>query len=144
MKRHGDCILQKALMLGLFLMLAVSFGHAQSGIRVNVPFNFGIGGQTFPAGEYTLKPLLQFPHTVLLQSQTGRALSYIGTNSMQSRDVAGSTKLIFSRYGGQYFLNEMWIAGSEVGWQTMKSPLEIQLAKYSPGQPIELVSLNRR
>jgi hypothetical protein len=146
---YGDCILHKTIlhktiMLGMFLILAVGLGHAQSGIRVNVPFDFASGGQTFPSGQYTLKPLPQFPHTMLLQSQSGRTLSYIGTNPMQSRDVAGSTKLIFNRYGGQFFLTQMWIAGSEIGWETMKSPVEIQLAKYSSGQPVEVSSLNRR
>ena len=144
MKRHVGCILQKTVMLAMFLMLAVGLGHAQSGIRVNVPFNFEIGGQTFPAGEYSLKPLPRFPHAVALQNQSGRTLSYIGTNSLQSRDVASSTKLVFNRYAGQYFLTQMWVAGSEVGWETMKSPVEIQLAKYSPGQQIALLSLSGR
>ena len=144
MKKHGCCVLQKTMMLGMFLMLAVGLGSAQSGIKVKVPFSFGIGGQTFPAGEYSLKPLPRFPHAVALQNQSGRTLSYIGTNSLQSRDVASSTKLVFNRYAGQYFLTQMWVAGSEVGWETMKSPVEIQLAKYSPGQQIALLSLSGR
>jgi hypothetical protein len=144
MKKYGCCVLRRPIMLGMFLMLAVSFGYAQSGIRVKIPFTFGIGGRTFPAGEYSLGAVAQFPHTVLLRSQTGGAPSYLGTNSMQSRDVASSSKLVFNRYGGQYFLTQMWIAGSEIGWETMKSPLEIQLAKYSPGQQTVLLSLNSK
>jgi hypothetical protein len=144
MKKHGCCVLQKTMMLGMFLMLAVGLGSAQSGIKVKVPFSFGIGGQTFPAGEYSFGALPQFPHTVLVRSRTGGTPFYIGTNSMQSRDVASSTKLVFNRYNGQYFLTQMWIAGSETGWETMKSPLEIQLAKYSPGPETVLLSLNSR
>lgn len=144
MKSHGYRILHRTMMLGMFLLLAVGLGRAQSGIRVNVPFNFGIGGQTFPAGEYSLKPLPQFPHTMAIQNRSGRTLSYIATNSVQSRDVASSTKLVFNRYAGQYFLTQMWVAGSEVGWETMKSPVEIQLANYSPGQQIALLSLSGR
>lgn len=128
----------------MFLMLAVGSGFAQSGIRVNVPFSFGSGGQTYPAGEYTLQPMPQFPHAIALQNQSGQTLSYVGTNSVQSRDVASSTKLVFTRYAGRYFLTQMWVAGSEVGWETMKSPVEIQLAKYSPGQQIALLSPNSR
>jgi hypothetical protein len=140
MKFQG-CILRK-VMLGIFVLLAVSMGYGQSGIKVNIPFEFSSGTQTFPAGEYTLRPLLKVPHTLFLQDQTGQTLSYIATNSIESRDRASLTKLIFSQYGGRYFLAQMWLAGSDTGWETSKSPVEIQLARYSPGQQMALLSVD--
>jgi hypothetical protein len=137
MKKQGYIL--QYMMLGLFVLLAVGVGHGQSGIRVSIPFDFSVGAQTFSGGEYNLTPLAMFPHTVLLQDQSGQILAYIGTNSVESRDLPISTKLVFNRYSGKYFLYQIWEKGSEIGRETMKSPVEIQMAKSSPPEPMALL-----
>ena len=70
MKVHS--YIQRKMIVGLFVLSAVGMGQAQIGgdvLKVKVPFNFTVGTQTFPAGEYSLKPLL--PHTMLLRNQAG-------------------------------------------------------------------------
>src|SRR5258708_28260472 len=101
MKRQS-CILHK-VMLGVVVLLVVGMGHAQIGgdvIKVKLPFNFSIGTQRFPAGEHSLKPLL--PNTMLLRNQAGQTLTSIATNSVESTEALGSTKLVFNSYGGGY------------------------------------------
>src|SRR6267142_2212023 len=83
------------MMLGIVVLLVVSEGQAQNA-KVNIPFNFTIGAQRFPAGEYVLKPLLQ--HTTLLQNERGRGLTNIATNSVESKQPSTTTKLVFNRY----------------------------------------------
>src|SRR5258708_25108970 len=103
MKRQS-CILHK-MMLGVVVLLVVGMGHAQIGgdvIKVKLPFNFSIGTQRFPAGEYSLKPLL--PNTMLLRNQAGQTLTSIATNSVESTEALGSTKLDFNNLAGQHFL----------------------------------------
>lgn len=139
MKRQGYT-LHKTI-LGMLLVLAVSMAHAQIGgdvLKVKIPFNFSVSKQTFPAGEYTLKPLL--PHTMLLRNQAGRVLTSIATNSVESSKVPNSVKLVFNGYAGQYFLAQIWKAGDSVGQELIKSPVEIEMAtKYSSGQQIALL-----
>jgi hypothetical protein len=69
MKRQNS-ILHK-MMLGTFILLAVGIGNAQYGqiLDAKIPFDFSVGKQSFPAGNYTLKPALN--HTMLLRNQTG-------------------------------------------------------------------------
>ncbi len=147
MKRQS-CILHK-MMLGVVVLLVVGMGHAQIGgdvIKVKLPFNFSIGTQRFPAGEYSLKPLL--PNTMLLRNQAGQTLTSIATNSVESTEALGSTKLVFNSYGGQYFLRQVWRAGNGTGREMIKSPVEIEMAKkYTPEQQIAKLCpslLNRR
>jgi len=128
------------MVLRILIVLAVGMAHAQIGgdvLKVKIPFKFSVGTQNFPAGEYSLKPLL--PHTMLLRNQDGQVLTNIGTNSVESSEVQRSVKLVFNEYAGQYFLTQIWKAGDNTGEELIKSPAEIEMArKYSPGQQIAL------
>ena len=101
------------------------------------PFNFNVGTtDVFRPANTALKPLL--PHTMLLRNEAGDVLTNIGTNSVESSEVPRSARLIFNEYGGQYFLTQIWKAGT-AGGELIKSPVEIEMAsKYSPGQQIAL------
>jgi len=138
MKIHS-CI-QRKMILGLFVLLAIGMGQAQIGgdvIKVEIPFQFSVGAKTFSAGEYSLKPLL--PGTVLLRDQAGQVLTSIGTNSIESLQAPRTVKLVFNGYAGQYFLTQIWKAGDSTGREVIKSPTEVEMArKYSPGQQIAL------
>ncbi len=139
MKRQGYTL--SKMILSMFVVLMVSMAHAQIGgdvLKVKVPFNFGVGTQTFPAGEYSLKPLL--PHTMSLRNQAGQVLTSIGTNSVESTEVQRSVKLVFNGYDGHYFLAQIWKEGDNIGRELPKSPAEIEMAtRYSPGQQIALL-----
>lgn len=143
MKRQGY-ILQHT-MLVLFVLLASGLGHAQSesrNIRVNIPFDFNIGLQRFSAGEYSLAPLLS--NTTLLRNRNGQVLTSIATNSVESRRVSSSVKLIFNRYSERYFLSQIWEAGNEVGREIPKSPAETEVAgEYSPENTVALTFATR-
>ena len=94
--------------------------------------------QTFPAGEYSLKPLL--PHTMSLRNQAGQVLTSIGTRSVESTEVPKSVKLVFTGYDGHYFLAQIWKAGDNIGQELTKSPAEVEMAtKYSSGPQIALL-----
>jgi hypothetical protein len=138
MKRQGY-ILHK-MILGIFVTLAIGMVHAQIGgdvLKVKVPFSFSVGTQAFPAGEYSLKPLL--PHIVLLRDQADQVLTSIATNSTYSSEVPRSVKLIFNGYGGHYFLAQIWKPGDSTGRELMKSRAEIEMARrYPSGQQVAL------
>jgi len=71
MKTEGDAL--SKMILVLFVVLTVSMAQAQIGgnvLKVKVPFDFSVGTQTFPAGEYSLNKLL--PHTLSLRNQAGQ------------------------------------------------------------------------
>ena len=128
------------IVLGMLVLLAVGVGQAQNEspvLKVRIPFTFNVGTQTFPAGQYSLRPLLQ--NTISLRDQAGQVLTNIGTNSVEASKAPTTVKLLFNEYGGQYFLAQIWQAGDSIGREVVRSSTEIEMArKYSPGQQIAL------
>jgi hypothetical protein len=131
--KRPSCIL-RMMILGTFVLVAVGIGNAQYGqtLKVTIPFDFSVGKQTFPAGEYTLKPS-SIQHTMFLRNQRGKVLTSLATNSVTSREVPSSVKLVFNGYSGRYFLAQIWQQGDNTGQQVIKSPVEIEIARIPPG-----------
>jgi hypothetical protein len=62
------------------------------------------------------------------------------TTRCESLNDAKRTKLIFHRYGGRYFLKQIWVAGNNSGHQIPKSPRETEVAKDFTMQEVVLVA----
>jgi hypothetical protein len=125
--------------LGIFLLLAVTLGYAQEGrIKVNIPFAFNVGAQRFPAGEYSLTPLLQ--HTFQLRNQWGEFVTGFAANSVEAPIPTSAPTLVFNRYQQRYFLSQIWPAGETTGQQLLRSSSETEVAQAvdSPGQQVAL------
>ncbi len=126
--------LRKFTLLSFLLMLTAVTVSAQSErIRViNIPFNFIVGQKTLPAGEYTLEPNRKDSDNVwLLQSKEGNASALFTTNTVRTSETQEAARLVFHRYGGQYFLSQIWTPGGNTGRQLLMPRLESQLAKNS-------------
>ena len=74
----------------------------QSVIKANIPFDFTVGDTWMPAGEYTITS--PFEEVLLLRS--GGHSASIVTSKDYAESESGS-KLVFDRYGNQYFLHEV-------------------------------------
>jgi len=126
MKKHG-CFL-------------LNIGHAQYEgqiVEAKVPFHFSSGTHQLSAGEYTLKPWLQY--TTSFRNDTAQVLSNIGTNSVESREVPSSVKLVFNRYDRQHFMTQISDTGNAFGRPVTKSLVKLERAKKdSPGLQIAL------
>ncbi len=75
---------------------------------VQVPFDFRVGSSHLSAGHYRV--LHAGSHLVLLQKDDGKAQGMIPVtvSNVPSREPV--SKLVFNRYGDQYFLSQMWTA----------------------------------
>jgi hypothetical protein len=90
MKRES-CILRKTI-LGMFVLFAVGIGHAQYEsqlLKVKTPFTFNVGTQTFPAGQYSLRPPLQ---NTLMRPFLAAFFSRIPGSSSYSLNSVGDGK----------------------------------------------------
>ena len=112
----------------LFAVLAGTNGYGQSSTRVkgNIPFDFRVGSQSLPAGEYTVVP--KSPVLVVIQSKDGHQSALVMTNAIQARRISTDGKLVFNRYGAFYFLAQVWTPGEEVGRVLPKSKAEQEVA----------------
>jgi hypothetical protein len=104
LKEHGLRIL-----LGLGLLLGIAVGaHAQSLVVAKIPFDFVVSGTKLPAGTYSIDRFLPENPDVLVVHDSDRKFSAFATASLGG-DSQPSTapKLIFHRYGEEYFLSEV-------------------------------------
>jgi hypothetical protein len=75
--------------------------------QVNVPFAFETASQHFTAGVYKIR--MENEHILRVQGKSGSVL--VLTTVDNSREPAVASKAIFRKYGDQYFLGDVSIAG---------------------------------
>jgi hypothetical protein len=110
--------------------------NAPMRLQVDVPFAFRVDGQILPAGEYTLTSVSPASDVKILQlrDKSGHA-AVIHTSSVIGK-TQEKAKLVFNRYGDQYFFAQAWLPADNVGMQARKSRIEKVTAR-------ELASVER-
>jgi hypothetical protein len=73
--------------------------------RATVPFNFNVGDKWVPAGTYLMTSNMNLPEVIDIRSADGRILLLSVTQNDGRRLNTG--KLVFTKYGDQYFLHEI-------------------------------------
>jgi len=117
-----------ALVGVLSLLLATGSAFAQTiHVRANVPFDFSVGDTKLAAGEYDLSAVAS-GMTLSVRDASGKPQALRISNRIESLAPSEKTKLVFARYGDQYFLREVWIAGENTGQQLPKSSRENEVA----------------
>ena len=109
--------------LTLVAWLMVPATHAQSiMLKADIPFKFTVGDTQLPSGEYFVKKL----HSGVIQVQ-GKSSAFVMTTGGDGGNTSGGSKLVFNRYGDQYFLSRIWAPG--MGHELRKSRLEREVAQ---------------
>ncbi len=103
--------------------VASAYGQGSRTTRANVPFDFIVGNTTLPAGEYTVASISGTSETLRIQNTESQQAVYRLTTALGT-PLGGNSKLVFHRYGAQYFLAEVWGAGDTRARQVMKSRSE--------------------
>jgi len=93
---------------------------------VNVPFDFIVGGQTLPAGQYRVEQRF-IPDVVVINSADHTRGAIVIGPGLQPVAAQKDGKLVFHRYGNTYFLTEVWGPG-KYGRQIPKTRRERELA----------------
>jgi len=125
-------------MLSFLLVLAAvsvnAQGRSESSIAGNIPFDFAVGDTKLPAGNYTLRriALTSSYDRLVIKSADGRGDSHsVMTMPNQTSEVQKQSRLVFNRYGDQYFLSQVWMAGSNTGRDLSQSRNERNLLNES-------------
>lgn len=116
---------------GLVLMGVAASASAQtasSSMKVRVGFDFNVGNQQLPAGEYRIKTLNNSPSQQLIQVESvdGRVQAIVGSipNPGSGRLAVGEVQ--FNRYGDKYFLSSVRV-GDDFIHEVLKSRAERQV-----------------
>jgi len=119
------------------LIAAVSFGVALLAttlaapftvkIRAEIPFDFMVGKKRMPKGEYLIESLNDSGTLTIRHAKRGKAVTF---NTIRHKPTdSPKSKLIFNRYGDQYFLARIWDGSSETILKLNKSKTEKRIAK---------------
>ena len=113
-------------------------------MKTTIPFDFVVGTQTLPAGQYTVERAFMSP-LLVLKSAGGQVRSIIteGVESVASPTIG---ELVFHTYGKQYFLAEVWTQGSKSGRQLHMTSHERELAarREIPTETTTVAAANSR
>ena len=108
---------------GLSTAKAQTSGNPQ--LVANIPFAFSVGEKSLPAGEYTVRCTNpDSPAKILqLRSKNGHDSALVQTNSVIGK-IENNARLVFYRYGDQYFFAQAWLPADSIGMQTPRSRTE--------------------
>jgi hypothetical protein len=115
-------ILALAFLAASMISIGSARAHAQT-LEFKVPFGFTVGSHAFPAGIYEFSRLA--PNSIFIQSQDRRFHAMTTTHGADGLPISGG-KLVFHKYGEQYFLHEVHCSALDLNVAVPRSNLEKQ------------------
>jgi hypothetical protein len=139
-----------ALALSFLMSLATLPAAAKSvnGMRAQIPFDFHVGERLIPAGAYTVKSLTADEQVLRIIGDKGSAATM--TNSGTKKGTGkGRARLVFHKYGEQYFLAAVW--GADSNGRTLSETKrernlrkELRAARGGAAAEMEVVTIDAR
>ena len=130
-----------SLAMSLALLMSAAAQAQTTHMKVTVPFEFNAGNVQLPAGEYEVKTVGPWPGALLsIHNVNSDAGSFILSNSCRSQKATADAKLVFHRYGKEYFLAEVWNRNSFAGNQIQINPRQTELAKNQVKDQVVLIA----
>jgi len=115
--------------VGLFLTLAVVSVSAQTArvVQVNIPFDFSADKANLKAGTYTITR--GSGSALRIRSADGKKTMLVNAPlTIGSRESKAGERLVFNRYGNEYYLTEVWLT-VDSGRQLLPSKAETKAAQ---------------
>jgi hypothetical protein len=115
------------------LFAAVASANAQliHRVRAKIPFNFSMGDKKFQAGQYTFSRFSPDGKIMLVSSVDANTSVFQSTIGTEVLTAKNESKLVFHRYGDQYFLEQIWTAGERRGTEVPESRSERTIREQS-------------
>lgn len=92
-----------------------------NGVKANIPFDFTVGQQLLPAGTYVIQQVQD--HVIAIRN-LDKPMQIMGLTLPDSSAARGDSKLVFNRYGDQYFLSKVLANEADMDLRIPTSKLE--------------------
>ena len=102
-------------------------------MKVNVPFSFSVEGHAMPAGEYFVLTVTP-ERSIRIASIGGRHSAIVNTLPNYTKEPSTNSRLVFHKYGDEYFLYQIWTVGQNVARNPLSSKEAMEIAS-SGGRP---------
>lgn len=100
--------MKRTIAIALFILSTLGAGvdalAQEHGLKANIPFVFAVGDQVLPAGTYTITSP---SHGIVFIRSTDLQFKAMTTAAHENRESGGRSKLVFNKYGDQYFLHQI-------------------------------------
>lgn len=109
----------------LALANLVMAGHASAqigGVQATVPFSFNVGDRALPAGTYTITQLGSA--AIMVRNRDNPSIATLNLGIHNYSASANDHKLIFHKYGEQYFLSQVLCGECTVSMDLPRSKRE--------------------
>ncbi len=135
-----------AILVGAVVLLTATL-NAQMPIRqplfrIDIPFAFMVGSAHLPAGYYNVYHPGD-PYVIVLERDDGRARAMAYVHPADSNPNESSTKLVFNKYGDQYFLSQVWNEPDQQVHHCFKCPMEKELIAKASKPEVVVVAAKR-
>ena len=107
------------------------FGQDSHRVTAQIPFGFHVGTSMLPAGQYMVAADMR-TGTVRLRSDDFKSTVVVLSSLITPGSKSDKNKLVFNRYGDQYFLSQIWVEEGVEGRSLRKSKQEIEVASSAP------------
>ena len=94
--------------------------------KVTAPFNFVVGKQALPAGNYIVH--WEKASNKLQICEDGVICETVETAAIKAPKIPAQPKVIFNRYGDNQFLRQIWLPDG-TGFELSACPLESEVAR---------------
>jgi hypothetical protein len=131
-----EIILKKkilSIVAALTLIIPVSiigFAGLSGRVSANIPFDFTVGNKEFKAGRYSVDRLFagSTSDTLIIRSAENSEAANFNVNRVSGKGKS-QARLVFRRYGNQYYLAQIFDGQSTEGFGLLKSKAEREVAK---------------
>ena len=96
-------------------------------MTINVPFAFSAEGHVLPAGEYLVHTVTP-ERSIRIVSADGKHSAIVNTLPNYASSPSTNSRLVFHRYGNEYFLAQVWTGGQNVVRDLVSSKLAMKIA----------------
>ncbi len=124
-------MLNRRFLIPMVALLAAApvFGQVAK-FRANIPFEFRIGNEVLPAGQYDLR-IDPADHRLMVSQIGGETVVVTWALNTQRPSTPAYSSVVFDKYGDTYFLRQVWDGSAAHGHQLTQSKAERQMAKAS-------------
>lgn len=128
--------------VALVLMSLVPAYAQKVSATVNIPFAFAVDDVRMPAGEYFIATPSEKVFTI--QRVGGPEVETTMINNNDGHNGNHVPRLIFHRYGSEYFLAMAFLPGQDHAHEFVASAAEIQVARKGGQNLVELALLVKK
>jgi hypothetical protein len=128
------------LAIASLAMAGTSFAQSKR-VQANVPFDFTVDNQVLPAGTYRIEKVSDVVITIKNHDKAISLFTLVDQDGTRSKNGG---KLIFHKYGGQYFLSEVLSDSASMNVRLEPSKAEkrvrLQQAMVNPSSEVFIAS----